>query len=1011
MQMDEKSISQVGKSIHRQLSSLSKRLEAIGEQNRRVYQGIGQSAVTAWRSALGTIVTGAPLMGSALSAVAGSATMLAGSLYSVGQSSGALLPVITSLGLAGLTASIGMRNFGAAVNETNPKALKELLADMPKSMQEAVMSTRAMSKEMRAVIWEKMFVGVGGLMKRLEQTGVIQRGLGLMAEQINVVARSVLRYMSSAEGVSVLNKFFANNAKVFGALGKAVVPFLNGFLRLVNALTPAALRFANGLTDVGKRFESWTKGEGFAKRIDESMKGAQKTAGLLWNVLSNLGNAVRNVFNAANPATNTFLQMLVDVTQRFEDWTSSVGGQNSIAKWAAQSVDVMRQLGHTIEAVFKVVAELADPRVISSFLKTLEGAFNILAKLPLDKMVTAFVNVSEALQPVSSVFLAIIIAGAGLNIMIGSLLGQFGGLFSVLSKIIKFKILTNILKGMGGGGSAAAAGAGQAAAKGGLLARAWGFLVGIFNKVKAALSGVLGFFNKTSATTAKTASTASRLGSAFKPVLSILGRFAKFAGPVGIAIWIGTIIAKSKDLQAKLGGTWDAIQGVWANLMTAFKEIGTALKPLAPAAKGVGKAFGFVFGLLDKIAGFAIGVVIDTITYAFKSLGNVIKGAGRIIAGIINVLVGLFTLDFGKVWDGLKQMFSGIGPLLQGAFGLFITFFAPARLAKIGLGAIKGLLGGLKGAMPGVLSGIGTLITRMLKFFVDLAPKLLSLGWKALQGIGSAIVKYVPKAVMFMGKLYLGIIKWILKLPGKLLDLGQKALSNLGGAVIKNTPKILAAAGRIYLGIIRWIMKLPGKLLELGASAISKLGSAVSKGVGTLKNIAGNIVESVVNTIKQLPGKLLNLAGSLLSAGKTLGGKILEGIRNGITAIGDMAGRVASDLKNGINNAIGLPKSLSFSVLGKKIGFTIPGFEKGTPFAPGGLALVGEGGPELVSLRRGSRVYNNRDTQKMMQPEATRVQFPSRLILRIGNRDFEAYVSEIADDRIDASDNLAWQGA
>lgn len=37
----------------------------------------------------------------------------------------------------------------------------------------------------------------------------------------------------------------------------------------------------------------------------------------------------------------------------------------------------------------------------------------------------------------------------------------------------------------------------------------------------------------------------------------------------------------------------------------------------------------------------------------------------------------------------------------------------------------------------------------------------------------------------------------------------------------------------------------------------------------------------------------------------------------------------------------------------------VPGFANGTNFAPGGLALVGERGPELVNLPRGSRVYPN----------------------------------------------------
>lgn len=46
--------------------------------------------------------------------------------------------------------------------------------------------------------------------------------------------------------------------------------------------------------------------------------------------------------------------------------------------------------------------------------------------------------------------------------------------------------------------------------------------------------------------------------------------------------------------------------------------------------------------------------------------------------------------------------------------------------------------------------------------------------------------------------------------------------------------------------------------------------------------------------------------------------------------------------------------------------FSIPGFASGTLSAPGGLAIVGEEGPELINLPRGSRVFSNRDTQSML---------------------------------------------
>lgn len=1003
LQFDDKSVATVGKKIHKQLSKLGNSLAEVGERNREIYQAIGRDSVTAWRSLLGTIVAGAPLIGSAISAVAGAATLLADALYRVAQSGYAAGPVLTSIGVAAGTAFLGLQSFFKALKDGD-------LSGLTPSAQAAARAVQGLGDawgNVRDEVQERMFANLADDISRLSTTllPTLQRGLGKMADSLNGLAQDMLDYVNSSAGLRVINRFLDNNAEIFARLSQAVIPFLDGFLRLMNALSPAAKRLADRITEVAQNFQGWTKGEGFAKRMDDMMKKAEKTAGLVIDVVVNLGKALNNIFNAANPATNQFLQMLVDLTERFAEWSGSVEGQNSIATWASQSVDVMRQFGKTLEAAFEVIAELADPRVITSFLKTVEGAFEYLSKLPLDKIVNAFVTLSETLQPVSSLFLAIIIAGAAFNIMLGSLIGQIGGLFSVLANFLKFRIIINLFKGMGGGANSAGTAAAGAAQKVGFFTRVWQALVKVFGKVRSAFSAVTGLFTKTSATTGQAASGASKLSSAFKPVLSIIGRFAKFAGWAGIAIWIGTIIAKSKDLQAKLGELWDAFKGVFSSLGTAFAEIGEALKPLAPAAEGAGKAFGFIFDIVDKIAEFALGVLIDMWIYAFESLSNVIEGAGKIIAGFINILVGLFTLDFGKMWDGLKQMAEGIVPLLKGMFGLFVTMFAPARLAKFGLGIVKGLGGGIAKAVPGLLTTVGKFVADVLKFFASLPLRLLKLGGEAIVNLGKAVAAKAPGVIAAAGRMVLGFLRWYVSLPKRLFNLGLSALKRLGDSVAKGTPKVLSHARKVVEGVIDYMVKLPGRLFELGKNAMTKLGSAIKSGVGSLKDEAGKIVTAVVDTIAKLPSKLLNLGKSLLSAGKTLGGKILEGIRSGITAIGDMAGSVASSLKTGINNAIGLPKDLSFKVLGKKIGFTIPGFARGG-VAPGGLITVGEEGPELMAPPRGSRIYSNKDSQRMMGSS-----MPKRMVLRIGDRDFLAYVEEIADSRIDAADSLAWQGA
>ena len=47
-------------------------------------------------------------------------------------------------------------------------------------------------------------------------------------------------------------------------------------------------------------------------------------------------------------------------------------------------------------------------------------------------------------------------------------------------------------------------------------------------------------------------------------------------------------------------------------------------------------------------------------------------------------------------------------------------------------------------------------------------------------------------------------------------------------------------------------------------------------------------------------------------------------------------------------------------------GASIRGYAVGTKYHPGGLAMVGEEGPELVDLPRGAKVYTNSETNDML---------------------------------------------
>lgn len=53
----------------------------------------------------------------------------------------------------------------------------------------------------------------------------------------------------------------------------------------------------------------------------------------------------------------------------------------------------------------------------------------------------------------------------------------------------------------------------------------------------------------------------------------------------------------------------------------------------------------------------------------------------------------------------------------------------------------------------------------------------------------------------------------------------------------------------------------------------------------------------------------------------------------------------------------------------------IPGFASGTDYAPGGMALVGENGPELVNLPRGAQVVPNDVARRSAGGGGTTIQY------------------------------------
>ena len=168
-----------------------------------------------------------------------------------------------------------------------------------------------------------------------------------------------------------------------------------------------------------------------------------------------------------------------------------------------------------------------------------------------------------------------------------------------------------------------------------------------------------------------------------------------------------------------------------------------------------------------------------------------------------------------------------------------------------------------------------------------------------------------------------------------------------------------------------------GKGFVLVFSGVMDLWNAVFKG-GSVSDILFALLDILLGLWKIVVGILGALLGTLLAfIGAFVVDLIVQAINwvsslgNDLKSIGKLMGLVLAIGGMIIASIMGAPVIVIAAVgvvlykFGKWLVKQIPGFASGG-VSTGGMAIVGENGPELVNLPAGSRVHSNKDSKKMI---------------------------------------------
>lgn len=154
----------------------------------------------------------------------------------------------------------------------------------------------------------------------------------------------------------------------------------------------------------------------------------------------------------------------------------------------------------------------------------------------------------------------------------------------------------------------------------------------------------------------------------------------EFVGPViehvaeGISdLWTGTLKPIIEKVISIIGGVIEIILALWTNV-------------LAPVIQYLAKVFGPVFRSIFTLIWNIVKQVIDDI-------GDVLEGLLTTLEGVIDFIAGVFTGDWERAWNGLVDIFVGIGNSIISIFEAAINaakdiinvFIAAAYTGVVGL--------------------------------------------------------------------------------------------------------------------------------------------------------------------------------------------------------------------------------------------------------------------------------------------------------------------------------------
>jgi hypothetical protein len=294
--------------------------------------------------------------GVGLAALSGSAVALTGALLPAAGAIVALPAAMATAKVATATLKVGMIGLGdamTAVAQGDAAALDKSLAKLSpqarKFVREAAGFKGAFDPIQQAV-QNRMFEGLGEQLRPVGANLLPTTRAGMLgvAEATNDGAKAALRFAATPLARGAVGETLSGTTRIMGRFSGAVRPALELLTQLTVKSLPLAERMSQWTVNGIKSASAFTTSARGAAALERTVDKAGDSLGQLGRITGNVGGGAVAIFGQMEDSGDGVLDTVERLTERFETWARSAGGQERIAEALGLVRDVAADIGDVL---------------------------------------------------------------------------------------------------------------------------------------------------------------------------------------------------------------------------------------------------------------------------------------------------------------------------------------------------------------------------------------------------------------------------------------------------------------------------------------------------------------------------------------------------------------------------------------------------------------------------------------------------------------------------------------